>query len=63
MKNRNRRAQAESEIAQQWHDRQPEERTPKHVEEFAEDLCRKGLYLHQDSTLNIQHVRGLLRAY
>lgn len=63
MTKKNPLAEKEREIERQWYARPAAERTPKHVEEFAEEMRRIGLSLKADSTPNVHAVRGLLRAY
>lgn len=63
MTKNNRRAEKEREIERQWYARPTEERTPAHVEDFAEEMRRVGLSLKRESTPNVHAVRALLRAY
>lgn len=63
MTKKNPQAEKEREIERQWYARPQEERTPKHIEDFAEDMRRFGLSLKGESTPNVHAVRALLRAY
>lgn len=55
----NRLTEKEREIRTQWSGRPAEQRTNKHIEDFADDMSRQGLALSPNATLNIHAIRGL----
>lgn len=63
MTKKNPQAERAREIERQWHARPLEQRSPSHVEDFAEEMRRYCLYLKGESTPNVHAVRALLRAY